>query len=111
MTSQVESFTSAGVFERDRDERKKKIAAFGSRDLLQTQLKVEEILAAAGIAKIHLDFLGGDGGAALIRRHGFVSRCHWDREASEKEDETRPTFKKFYSETDYNLISSNNLIN
>ena len=43
-------------FERDRDERKKKIAAFGSRDLLQTQLKIEEIVAAAGMTKIHLDF-------------------------------------------------------
>ena len=53
-------------FERDRDERKKKIAAFGSRDLLQTQLKIEEIVAAAGITKIHLDFSGGDGGAALM---------------------------------------------
>ena len=40
-----------------------------------------------------------------------MSRYHWDREATEKEDKTRSTFKKFHSETDYNLISPNNLIN
>ena len=76
MTSQVESFTSAGVFERDRDERKKKIAAFGSRDLLQTQLKIEEIVAAAEWAAVWLSQKEGGVWKAGVREVWTAGEVH-----------------------------------